>query len=437
MADLTPTSMSMNTMDDARAVQIIRSKRDGLELSADDYRFLTTHIADRQLTDAQLGAWLMAAYCQPLSMHESAVLTRAMAASGWQCDWRGFDLPGPVLDKHSTGGLGDIISFLLAPMVAACGGFVPMISGRSLEHTGGTIDKLESIPGYNPFPSPERFQQVVADHGLAIVGQTAQMVPADQRLYAIRGQTATVDSLPLIAASILSKKVTEDLDGLVIDLKVGSGAFMQNQAEGQPLMDMLDGVASACELNCRIMFTDMHQPLANCVGDSVEVREAVRYLTGERRTGRLHQTALALSAELLLLGGIADNADSAREKLQAALDSGKAAECFQTMVAALGGPADFVDMPDHHLQQAAVIRPVEASHSGSVNSIDGRSLGHAVHHTAAVQDSRSFDHRVGIAELCELQQRFDSGQPLAVVHARNEIEYQYLAGVIKQAIKIT
>ncbi len=424
-------------MDDHRIVEIIRSKRDGCVLSAADYQYLTTCIAADQITEAQLGAFLMATYCQSLSVTESAALTQAMAASGWRCNWDSFALTGPVLDKHSTGGLGDIVSFLLAPMVAACGGFVPMISGRSLEHTGGTIDKLESIPGYNPFPTPEQFQRVVVDHGLAIVGQTGQMVPADQRIYAVRGQTATVDSLPLIAASILSKKLAEDLDGLVIDLKIGGGAFMLNETQGQPLMDMLNSVAKACGLNCKVVFTAMDQPLANCIGDGVEMHEAVRYLTGERRTPRLHQTTLKLSTELLLSGGLAEEADCARAKLESVLDSGLAAEYFQTMVAALGGPVDFLENPKTHLSQAATIHPVNAPSDGLVTAIDGRLLGNAIHQIATLKAGSGFDHRVGIAELCQLQDQVSADQQIALVHARCEDEYQQLANIVNQAITIT
>ncbi len=418
-------------------VDIIRSKRDGETLTAEQCDTLAARVTDHSVSDAQVGAFLMAAYCRGMSVSESAALTRAMAASGWQADWGSFDLDGPTVDKHSTGGLGDIISFLLAPMLAACGAYVPMISGRSLEHTGGTVDKLESIPGYNPFPEPARFQQVVAREGLALVGQTAQMVPADQRLYSVRDQTATVSSLPLIAASILSKKVAEGLQALVIDLKVGSGAFMRSPSDGEPLRDMLKGVAEACGLNCSVLFTDMDQPLACCVGDGLEMREALAYLRGDRRTDRLHRVNLQLGTELLMACGISTSADEARERLQRALESGAAAERFQRMVVALDGPTDLLDSPDRHLELGPVQRPVPAQHAGRVNGIDGRLLGHAVHDAARLPGQHRFDHRVGFAELVELGQDVVQGEPLAVVHGRDEPETEQLVDCVTRAVTLS
>jgi thymidine phosphorylase len=422
------------SQDAARIVALLREKRDGNLLSDDDYRFLITGITDGSVSDAQVGAFVMAVFTRGLSLAESATLTRAMADSGWRGQW---DLDGPVLDKHSTGGLGDIVSFLLAPMVAACGGYVPMITGRSLGHTGGTVDKLESIPGYDPFPDPQRFQQIVAKHGLAIVGQTADMVPADQRLYATRDHTGTVESLPLIAASILSKKLAEGLDGLVIDLKVGSGAFMLDESQGRPLADTLEGVADATGMACKVMFSDMNQPLIDCVGDALEMHEAVKFLAGGKRQERLHEVTMTLATELLVLGDLATDLESARSHLQTVLESGAAAEKFQSMVSTLGGPADLLDRPEKHFPAPEIVRPISADRTGIVTAINGRLVGNTLHETASRPGKISFDHAIGLSDLVQLGDRVEPGQPLASLQVRTEQQFQRLADGLVQAIKIS
>jgi thymidine phosphorylase len=336
-------------------------------------------------------------------------------------EWRSANLPGPVLDKHSTGGIGDLVSLPLGPMVAACGGFVPMISGRGLGHTGGTLDKLDAIPGYCSTPDSALFRQVVREVGVAIIGQTGRLAPADQRLYAIRDVTATVESVAMITASILSKKLAAGLDGLVLDVKVGSGAFMPTLAKSRQLAESLISVGEGAGLRTRALLTDMNQPLAPCAGNAIEMRAAIDYLTGPARPLRLHRVILALAAELLCLGGLAADAADAERRLQGALDSGRAAEIFARMVAALGGPTDLIERTDAYLKAAPLLRPVPAPCDGVVAAIDCRAVGLAV---VALGGGRQrpqdrIDAAVGCSEFVALGERVVAGQPLVMVQARH------------------
>jgi thymidine phosphorylase len=278
-----------------------------------------------------------------------------------------WDLPGPVVDKHSTGGVGDTVSLMLAPMVAACGGYVPMISGRGLGHTGGTFDKVESIPGYVAAPPMSKFREVVGGVGCAVIGQTADLAPADKRLYGVRDVTATVESVPLITASILSKKLAAGLDALVMDVKVGSGAFMERREAAHELATSIVGVATGAGVATSALLTDMDRPLADCAGNAVEIAYAVEYLTGARREPRMHEVVMALCAEMLVLGNLSANPDEARKVLQRSLDDGSAAEVFARMVAELGGPTSFVEAPWDHLARAPLVRDVVAGESGVVS----------------------------------------------------------------------
>ncbi len=317
--------------------ELIRRKRDGGELSADEIAALAAGIADGSVTDAQVGALAMAIFWRGMSADERVALTGAMTRSGDVLDWSDADLSGPVLDKHSTGGVGDKVSLLLAPILAACGAFVPMISGRGLGHTGGTLDKLESIDGYDTAPSTDRLREVVKRTGCAIVGQTAHLAPADRRLYGIRDATGTVDSIPLIVSSILSKKLAEGLDALVMDVKVGSGAQFPELDGARELSRAIIDVAVGNGLPTTALLTDMNQVLGRTAGNAVEVRESIDHLRGDAHDERLLEVTLALCAELLVLGGSHPDSDSALAAARSALESGAAAERFDAMVAALGG----------------------------------------------------------------------------------------------------
>lgn len=417
--------------------EIIRRKRDGKALAEAEIEAIVAGIADGSLGEGQVGAFAMAAFLRGMTAAETVALTRAMTASGRRLDWRGFQLAGPVLDKHSTGGVGDKVSLILAPILAACDSYVPMISGRGLGHTGGTLDKLEAIPGYDATPDIARFQEVVADVGCAIIGQTADLAPADRRLYAVRDVTATVESIPLITASILSKKLAAGLDGLVMDVKVGNGAFAATMQMAEDLAESIVAVAGGAGLPTTALITDMNQPLGRSAGNALEVFECVEMLTGEPGDPRLREVTLALAAEMLLLGGFS-NGDAAVAQAEDALTSGRAAERFDAMVAALGGPTDFTTRAKNLLPKAPVVRPVQAKAAGVVTACDTRAVGLAVIALGGgrrrVEDR--VDPAVGIDEILPLGTVVSKSDPIAVVHAADEAGAEAAAVLLQKAFEI-
>src|SRR6201996_7405065 len=355
--------------------EIIRAKRDGQMLRGGEIDAFIEGLTAGSVSEGQAAAFAMAVYFRGMNLEERVHLTRAMTASGAVLDWSEANLPGPIVDKHSTGGVGDNVSLMLAPMLAACGAYVPMISGRGLGHTGGTLDKLDSIPGYASQPDLDLFKRVVKEAGCAIIGQTADLAPADRRLYAIRDVTATVESVALITASILSKKLAAGLDGLVMDVKTGSGAFMTTLDGSRELATSIATVANDAGLPTVSLITDMNEPLATAAGNAVEIRNAVDYLTGARRDERLDKVTIALGAELLALSGLAHDVDAGAAALKRSLESGAAAERFEIMVAALGGPTDFIARADKALPQAPVVVDGTPETRGFVTSIDVRAIG--------------------------------------------------------------
>ncbi len=400
--------------------EIIRKKRDGGVMSTEEIRFFVEGITSGRTTEGQIAALAMAVFFNDMTMDERVAFTLAMRDSGDVLEWKSLSLPGPVMDKHSTGGVGDVVSLLLGPMIAACGGFVPMISGRGLGHTGGTLDKFDSIPGYTTVPDNELFRKVVREVGVAIIGQTAALAPADKRFYGIRDVTATVESVAMITGSILSKKLSAGLDVLAMDVKAGSGAFMPTYDKSVELAESIVKVGNGAGMLTSALLTDMNESLAPAAGNAVEVRCAVDYLTGKARPARLHEVTMALCAEMLVLGKLAANETEARAKLQASLDSGEALVRFAKMVSALGGPTDFVEKMDTHLETAPVIVPVPAPRAGYASATNCRGLGLAV---VALGGGRTrpqdaIDFAVGLTGLVELGQKVDAGQPLALVHAR-------------------
>ena len=389
-----------------------------------------------RVSGEQAAALLMAIVLRGLGRAETTCLTEAMMRSGECLRWT--DVDGPVLDKHSTGGIGDNVSLALAPAVAACGGFVPMISGRGLGHTGGTLDKLESIPGYTIQLSNERFRSVVKAVGCAIIGQTADLAPADKRLYAIRDVTGTVESVPLITASILSKKLAAGLGALVMDVKTGSGAFMQDLGAARDLARSMVSVATSAGLPTCALITDMDEPLANAAGNAVEVRHAVDHLTGRVHDKRLQIAIVALGAEMLRLGGLAMDADSGARLIEQVLSSGAAAERFGRMVTALGGPADFMDRPEHYLPTAPVCRPIFAQDQGVVAGIDARQIGLAVLSLGGgrTRSTDAIDARVGFTGLAAVGARADRDEPIGFVHAATEDAADEAAAALRQCYTI-
>jgi thymidine phosphorylase len=342
-----------------------------------------------------------------------------MKESGTTLQWSQLDLPGPIVDKHSTGGVGDKVSLMLAPMLAACGVFVPMISGRGLGHTGGTMDKMDSIPGYQTQPDEARLQAVVQQVGCAIVGQTANLAPADKRFYAIRDVTATVESVPLITASILSKKLSAGLDALVMDVKTGSGAFADSRDMARELADSIIAVGGELGLPITALITHMSQVLGRTAGNSLEMLETVQYLRGDFKNTHLHDVVIGLGAELLLLSGVSEDLEDGSRRMNDALDSGHAAERFADMITALGGPVDFMDKPENYMPSAPVIIPVYPTTAGVVAEIDVRSVGNAVVELGGgrrlVEDQ--LDFRVGLAAVKALGEPVGADEPLAILHA--------------------
>ncbi|WP_039659341.1 thymidine phosphorylase [Pantoea sp. MBLJ3] len=416
--------------------EIIRKKRDGHALTEEEIRFFINGVRDNTVSEGQIAALAMTIYFHDMTLPERVALTMAMRDSGTVLNWKSLNLNGPVVDKHSTGGVGDVTSLMLGPMVAACGGYVPMISGRGLGHTGGTLDKLEAIPGFDIFPSDDRFREIIKQVGVAIIGQTSSLAPADKRFYATRDITATVDSIPLITASILAKKLAEGLDALVMDVKVGSGAFMPTYEASEGLAQSIVGVANGAGCQTTALLTDMNQVLASSAGNALEVREAVRFLTGEQRNPRLLEVTLALCSEMLISGKLAASDAEARQKLMTVLDNGKAAEVFGRMVAAQQGPADFIERYDTYLPQAMLSKPVYADQPGIVSSMDTRALGLAVVAMGGGRQraSDSIDYSVGFSEMITLGERADAQRPLAMIHASSEDKWQQAAAAVKAAL---
>lgn len=401
------------------AQEIIRRKRDGHALGVAEIDSFVMGLVSGAWGEGQVAALAMAMVLKGMSSAETVALTLAMTRSGSVMDWSAAALNGPVLDKHSSGGVGDKVSLMLAPIVAACGGYVPMLSGRGLGHTGGTLDKLESIPGYQIAPEPERLQQVLQTAGCAIVGASVALAPADRRLYAIRDVTATVESTALITASILSKKLAAGLQALVLDVKTGNGAFAASRTDAQTLAQSLVSVANGAGLPMRAWITDMNQVLGHSCGNALEVLEAVAFLKGEQQEPRLLEVTRTLSAELLQLGGLATDQADALQRVDQALGSGRALERFARMVQALGGPADVCERPTHYLASAPVQREVRAPRVGWVHSMATRDIGLLLIALGGGRQRASdgIDARVGLSAIAPLGQRVERGGVLAVLHA--------------------
>ncbi|TWG61049.1 thymidine phosphorylase [Aminobacter sp. J44] len=416
--------------------EIIRKKRDGGDLSREEIVAFVDGLVSGSFSEGQVAAFAMAVFFNGMSRDEAVALTLAMRDSGSVLDWS--DLPGPVTDKHSTGGVGDNVSLLLAPIVAACGAYVPMISGRGLGHTGGTLDKMDAIPGYVSQPDNALFRKVVRQTGCAIIGQTADLAPADKRFYAIRDVTATVESVPLITASILSKKLAAGVQSLVLDVKAGNGAFMSSTKAASALAQSLVEVSDGAGLPASALITDMNQPLASAAGNALEVANAVEMLTSRRRDPRLREVTIGLAAEMLLAAGIAQTHTQAERRASDALESGRAADVFGRMVAALGGPADFVERYQDYLPRAPVVREVRSVASGFVTGIRSREIGMEVVGLGGgrTRPEQEIDHAVGISDILPVGAEVRAGDRLALVHARREAEADEAAAALTAAYSI-
>ncbi|MEW6992760.1 thymidine phosphorylase [Colwelliaceae bacterium MEBiC 14330] len=399
--------------------EMIRVKRNGQPLDDNAINGFVSGLIDGSFSDSQVGAMAMAIFHQGMTVAEKVSFTQAMMHSGDVLNWNALD--GPIVDKHSTGGVGDKVSFMLAAIVSACGGYVPMISGRGLGHTGGTADKLESIAGFNVKPSIQEFKAIVKDVGVAIISQTDNLAPADKRLYAIRDVTATVESIPLITASILSKKLAAGLDTLVMDVKVGNGAMMTNLTDAKALADSIVSVANGAGVKTQAIITDMNQVLGSSAGNAVEMYETVKYLTGKQREPRLHQIVKALASAMLINTKLASSQEEAQVKIDRALHSGLAAEVFERMVAALGGPKNFIESPWDAMTKANVVSEVRASQHGYIAQMDTRAIGMAIVGLGGgrTAPNQPVDHSVGFDRILPLGVQVNRGEVIARVHAKD------------------
>jgi thymidine phosphorylase len=399
---------------------VIRAKRDGGELSEEQIQFFVDGLADESIPAEQVSSLAMAVFLNGMTFDEAATLTIGMSQSGTVLDWSDAGLDGPVVDKHSTGGVGDKVSFLLAPIAAACGCYVPMISGGGLGPTGGTTDKAEAIPGYNTAPDFETFRKIVKSVGCAVIGQTEDLAPADRRLYAIRDVTATVESVPLITASILSKKIAAGLDALVMDVKVGSGAFMPSHERAVELSKSIIATAAKADLRTNVVMTDMNEVLGKTAGNALEIEESMAYLRNDYRDSRLDDVVMALCAEMLIATGLEDDLASALSRCDKAVVSGQAAERFDEMCVALGGPKGFVTNTAKHLAKAPVVRPVHAT--GFLAEVDSRAVGNAIIELGGGRRrvGEALDLSVGLSDVASIGALLDNETPLAVVHAASE-----------------
>jgi thymidine phosphorylase len=419
------------------SIPIILAKvRDQIPLDEGEIHEFSKGLSEGTVSDAQAAAFAMAVCLHGLSETERVDLTLAMRDTGHVQQW---DLPGPVIDKHSTGGIGDNVSLILAPMLAACGAYVPMVSGRGLGHTGGTLDKLESIPGYRTEVSEEEFAKVVSDVGCAIVGAGEGIAPADKRLYSIRDLTGTVESVDLITSSILSKKLAAGLQALVLDVKVGSGAFMQKMEEARELAHSLVSVANGAGCKTTALLTDMNESLAGSAGNALEVRSSLTVLKNETGEERLLEVTLALGAKLLVTAGVFRGEQTARESLMESLHSGKAAEIFGLMIGALGGPVNFVEKSNEYLPVAENILDFPSPSTGYLKSVNGRILGQAVIELGGgrKQADDTLDLSVGLDRFVHISEEIEQGDPLLRIHASNECDMERAKNLLSEAFQFS
>jgi pyrimidine-nucleoside phosphorylase len=421
-----------------RPQDVIRKKRDGEHLTRDEIDFFITGVTRGQIADYQVSALLMAIYLNGMNSGEQQALTEAMLNSGIILDFT--DISNPKADKHSTGGVGDKTSLIIAPLVAACGVSVPMISGRGLGHTGGTLDKLESIPGYRVNLSITEFRAVLEKVGYVMNGQTGEIAPADKKLYALRDATATIESIPLIVASIISKKGAAGLNAMVIDVKVGNGAFMRNEARAESLAHALVGTGNSCGIRTRALLTDMNQPLGRAVGNANEVKECIELLRGEIDDAArpVLDLSVELSAHMLVLAGVEGSLAAAHERLQRALASGAALECFRKNIEAQSGEPRVCDDPGRFLPLASESVRVESPRSGFITNVNTTEVGHAI---AAIGGGRvriedTIDASVGFMAEVKIGDEVGPHQPIGMVQCDDPAKAQEAVARILKAYEI-
>ena len=415
--------------------ELILKKRLGKELTKNEINWFISNLTSNHLSEGQIASLAMAICLKGMTFEERVQLTLAMKNSGKTLSW---DLPGPIIDKHSTGGVGDTVSLILAPVLAACGAYVPMISGRGLGHTGGTLDKFDSIPGYNTSPNEALLRRVVSKVGCAIIGQTNELAPADKRLYAIRDVTGTVESIDLITASILSKKLAAGLEGLVIDVKCGNGAFMQDFNEASTLAKSLVTVSNKSGCKTTALVTDMNQPLSQSIGNSLEVLAAIDILNGSSKDYRLLEVTNSLGVSILCSSNICKNKKEAQSLISSVLSSGKAAEKFSQMISELGGANDFFEKPKNYLTSSNIQKNVCCKKSGYVKKINTKNLGNILILLGGgrqkVEDD--IDFSVGMKLFIELGTYVERNQPICTLYARDEESFNIAEKEIIESFEI-
>lgn len=415
--------------------EIIRKKRNKQTLSSNEINEFIQGVTNGSIMDSQTAAMTMAILLNGMNAEETTTLTLAMRDSGDVLNWQ--DINAPIVDKHSSGGVGDKISLILAPMLAACGAYVPMISGRGLGHTGGTLDKFDSIPGYQTIPSNDLFRKTVKQVGCAIIGQTGNLAPADKKIYAIRDICATVESIELITASILSKKLAAGLQYLVMDLKCGNGAFMSTLDDARSLAQSIVRVANLAGTKTTALLTDMNQVLGHTVGNALEMQEAVNFLKCQNQDSRLYKITTELCAELLLNTKLATTLEEARQKLQNSLTSGKALEIFARMISMLGGPTDFCDKSEKYLAHAAIVKPVFATQTGYISSMNTRNIGLSLIELKGgrTRSDQKLDYATGFSNFCQIGDKIEKDTPLCFIHAQSEEDFaQAQANILNNII---
>lgn len=417
-----------------RPQDLIEKKRDRGELTRDEIAFLIRGYTRDEIPDYQMAAWLMASFLNGMSEAETQGLVEEMLHSGVVLTHD--HIPLPKVDKHSTGGVGDKTSLVIAPVAAACGVAVPMISGRALAHTGGTLDKLEAIPGFRTDLSLDEFKDALARCGLALIGQTREIAPADRKLYALRDLTATVPSRPFMCASIMSKKMAEGIDGLVLDVKTGAGAFMREFEDSRKLAEMMTGVGRAMGKRVVALITDMNQPLGRWVGNAVETFEAIETLQGDLE-GDFAELCLELAAQMLIVGGVEKDLNAARKRARDAITSGAALERFRACIEAQGGNPHVLDDPKL-LSQASKQRVITAPRSGFVAGVETDEIGRIVMDWGGgrrrLEDR--IDYGVGLRLFAKLGDQVDAGDPLVMAYYNDESKFEEMDARLRAAYRI-
>ena len=399
--------------------ELILKKRNNYELTEEEIFWFVNAVCDGAIDNSQIAAFLMSVWFNKMTEKEKVILTQAMMKSGGVIEW---SLPGPIVDKHSTGGVGDSVSLILAPILASLGCYIPMISGKGLGHTGGTLDKLSSIPGFEVTQTEENFKKIVSEVGCAIVGQSASLAPADKIIYSIRDVTATVDSIDLITASILSKKLAGGIKNLILDVKVGNGSFMETFREAETLAESLVSVSNSAGCNTKALITKMDQPLNSSVGNALEVKTSIEVMKGRTHDSRLLETTIDLSVELYLLAYPEEDSSDIRKKINKLISTGCVAEKFEKMVFSQGGQKNILTTYNKYLPKKEKIMPVFSKREGYINAIDTKKLGMLLIKLGGGRKvpSDKIDYGVGFSKICSINNFVDRKTPVLLMHVDEE-----------------